>query len=60
MAVKSAAEAAGGRPARIPPSIARSWPVTNDEASLASYSAAAATSGVGAGLLPTVEAEGHR
>src|SRR5262249_58523228 len=44
MAVKSAAEAAGGRPAMIPPSMARSWPVTNDEASLASHSTAAATS----------------
>jgi hypothetical protein len=44
MAVKSAAEAAGGRPARIPPSTARSWPVTNEEASLASHRATAATS----------------
>src|SRR5215467_8577416 len=44
IAVKSAAEAAGGRPAKIPPSMARSWPVINEEASLASHNTAAATS----------------
>src|SRR5262249_18021039 len=44
IAVKAAAEAAGGRPGRRPPSLARSGPVIKEEASLASHSTAAATS----------------